>query len=154
MYYAARSGYDPDGTGPDPAMAYGTDFQIWNAYGLPASWENQTAFVGPAPTTGEDPNEFPVGGVTPNDGFMGFQWTTSIPAGGSRTFTTVTAYGSRSHHVCYADCNCDGNLTIADFGCFQSAFAAGSLYADCNDTGSLTIADFGCFQGAFAAGCN
>ncbi len=54
---------------------------------------------------------------------------------------------------CYADCNKSGNLTIADFGCFQAAFAAGNLYADCNQSGTLTIADFGCFQAEFAAGC-
>ncbi len=55
--------------------------------------------------------------------------------------------------TCYPDCNQSGTLTIADFGCFQAAFAAGNLYADCNSSGTLTIADFGCFQAAFAAGC-
>ncbi len=54
---------------------------------------------------------------------------------------------------CYPDCNQSNTLTIADFGCFQAAFAAGNLYADCNNSGTLTIADFGCFQAAFAAGC-
>ncbi len=54
---------------------------------------------------------------------------------------------------CYPDCNLSGNLTIADFGCFQAAFAGGNMYADCNQSGTLTIADFGCFQAAFAAGC-
>jgi hypothetical protein len=54
---------------------------------------------------------------------------------------------------CYADCNNSGNLTIADFGCFQAAFAAGNMYADCNASGTLTIADFGCFQAEFAEGC-
>jgi hypothetical protein len=54
---------------------------------------------------------------------------------------------------CYADCNASGTLTIADFGCFQAAFAAGNMYADCNASGTLTIADFGCFQAEFAAGC-
>ncbi len=54
---------------------------------------------------------------------------------------------------CYPDCNNSGTLTIADFGCFQAAFAAGDPYADCNNSSSLTIADFGCFQAAFAAGC-
>ncbi len=54
---------------------------------------------------------------------------------------------------CYPDCNASGNLTIADFGCFQAAFSTGNMYADCNGSGTLTIADFGCFQGAFAAGC-
>ncbi len=55
--------------------------------------------------------------------------------------------------VCYPDCNNSTTLTIADFGCFQAAFAAGNMYADCNNSGTLTIADFGCFQAAFAAGC-
>ncbi len=54
---------------------------------------------------------------------------------------------------CYPDCNQSGSLTIADFGCFQSAFADGDPYADCNGSSSLTIADFGCFQAKFAAGC-
>ncbi len=54
---------------------------------------------------------------------------------------------------CYPDCNGVGGLTIADFGCFQTAFVAGDPYADCTGTNGLTIADFGCFQTAFVAGC-
>ncbi len=53
----------------------------------------------------------------------------------------------------YADCTRDANLTIADFGCFQTKFVAADPYADCNGTGGLTIADFGCFQTRFVAGC-
>ncbi len=55
--------------------------------------------------------------------------------------------------VCYADCNADGSLTVADFGCFQTRFVAGDPYADCNGAGGLTVADFGCFQTRFVAGC-
>ncbi len=55
--------------------------------------------------------------------------------------------------ICYPDCNGVGGLTIADFGCFQTAFVAGDPYADCNGVGGLTIADFACFQTAFVAGC-
>ncbi len=54
---------------------------------------------------------------------------------------------------CYPDCNADGSLTIADFGCFQGKFANQDPYADCNQSGTLTIADFGCFQTKFALGC-
>ncbi len=54
---------------------------------------------------------------------------------------------------CYPDCNGVGGLTIADFGCFQTAFVAGDPYADCDGLNGLTIADFGCFQTAFVAGC-
>ncbi len=54
---------------------------------------------------------------------------------------------------CYPDCNGSNSLTIADFACFQAAFASGDPYADCNGSTTLTIADFACFQAAFAAGC-
>ncbi|MFM9995761.1 MAG: hypothetical protein ACKVU4_08175 [Phycisphaerales bacterium] len=55
--------------------------------------------------------------------------------------------------TCYADCNASGNLTVADFGCFQGKYVLGDLYADCNASGSLTVADFGCFQGKYVLGC-
>jgi hypothetical protein len=55
--------------------------------------------------------------------------------------------------LCYPDCNGDGTLTVADFGCFQTQFVAGNMYADCNGSGTLTVSDFGCFQTAFVAGC-
>ncbi len=61
---------------------------------------------------------------------------------------TLTVQG-----CCYADCNLDGTLTVADFGCFQTKFVAGDPYADCNTSGSLTVADFGCFQTKFVVGC-
>jgi hypothetical protein len=60
---------------------------------------------------------------------------------------------------CYA--NCDGSttppvLTVNDFICFQSRFAAGDSYANCDGSTTapvLTVNDFICFQGLFAAGC-
>jgi probable HAF family extracellular repeat protein len=54
---------------------------------------------------------------------------------------------------CYADCNADGTLNLADFGCFQTRFALGNAEADCNGDGSLNLSDFGCFQTTFALGC-
>jgi hypothetical protein len=61
--------------------------------------------------------------------------------------------------ACYA--NCDGStstpaLTVNDFICFQSRFAAGDPYANCDGSTSmptLTVNDFICFQSRFAAGC-
>jgi hypothetical protein len=55
--------------------------------------------------------------------------------------------------ACYPDCNADGALTVADFGCFQTRFVAGDPYADCNGDGQRTVADFGCFQTRFVSGC-
>ncbi len=54
---------------------------------------------------------------------------------------------------CYPDCNLDGSLTVADFGCFQTRFVQQHPYADCNGVGGLTVADFGCFQTKFVQGC-
>jgi hypothetical protein len=61
--------------------------------------------------------------------------------------------------ACYA--NCDGSttaplLTINDFVCFQTRFAAGDSYANCDGSTSppvLNVNDFVCFIGQFAAGC-
>ena len=55
--------------------------------------------------------------------------------------------------ICVADCNRDGSLNLADFGCFQTKFALGDPYADCNGDGARNLADFGCFQSRFALGC-
>ncbi len=54
---------------------------------------------------------------------------------------------------CYPDCNGNGGLSVADFGCFQNKFVIGDPYADCTGSGGLTIADFACFQTKFVAGC-
>ncbi len=99
----------------------------------------------------------------------GATWAPELPGVGAapvdelvwRNSTTLMAvthgrgvyFGVIEGAPCYPDCNNSGTLTVADFGCFQSAFAAGNMYADCNQSGSLTIADFACFQAAFAAGC-
>ncbi len=55
--------------------------------------------------------------------------------------------------ACPPDCNTDGSLTIADFGCFQTRFVAQDPYGDCTRDCQFTIADFGCFQTAFVQGC-
>jgi hypothetical protein len=60
-------------------------------------------------------------------------------------------WGSVLDDPCYADCDGSALLSIADFACFQSRFAAGDPYADCNASGSFTMADFACFQAGFAA---
>ncbi len=54
---------------------------------------------------------------------------------------------------CYPDCNNDGAVNVADFGCFQTRYVLHVPYADCTQDCQLTVADFGCFQTAFVAGC-
>jgi hypothetical protein len=68
---------------------------------------------------------------------------------GTTGLYTYQALGEK----CYPDCNIDGALNLADFGCFQTKFGLGDLYADCDGDNLLTLADFGCFQTEFALGC-
>ncbi|MCH8270013.1 MAG: hypothetical protein IH985_02220 [Planctomycetes bacterium] len=82
-YTAAKSGDDPDGPGPDPAYAWGTDFQMWDNFGKPQSWKNHTAFVGPGPACGEAPGRQPSGSLHPFDSFETIAFEVTVPASGS-----------------------------------------------------------------------
>ena len=73
--------------------------------------------------------------------------------GGTYYAPNPQAWVGRIPVSCYADCTHDLVLTVADFGCFQTRFAADHPYADCNHDGLLTAADFGCFQTRFVVGC-
>ncbi len=123
VYVAAKSGMQAGG----PAMAFGTDFQIWDNFGLPVEWQDFTAGVGYAPAVGEVPGAQPAGSVSPFDAFMALEWEVEIPAGGMTQVEIATTYGSRSpvDGDCYADCDGSGGLDFFDFLCFQNAFAMG-----------------------------
>lgn len=56
--------------------------------------------------------------------------------------------------LCRPDLTFDGQLTLADFGAFQTAYALGiTALADFSGDGALSLADFGAFQSAYVAGC-
>jgi hypothetical protein len=65
----------------------------------------------------------------------------------------LAVVGGVAASTCYPDCNADGVLTVADFGCFQTKFVLADPYGDCDGDGQLTVADFGCFQTKFVVGC-
>ena len=77
----------------------------------------------------------------------------STPAVAAGAVFTIGAAGLYALGPCYPDCTGDAALTVADFGCFQTRFAAGDPYADCTGDGALTVSDFGCFQTSFVSGC-
>jgi hypothetical protein len=92
----------------------------------------------------------------PGDWTAAWQWNeVEIAPGGIKTYTVVSTIGTPVVFptVCYADCNGDGQLTVQDFGCFQTKFVTGDPYADCNGDGVATVQDFGCFQTKFVQGC-
>lgn len=101
---------------------------------LPVEQEGGTARV----TLPTDPNVLPLGT------YMLFAMVDDIPS----VAKVVWVEG-----LCYADCNGDGGLSLADFGCFQTTFVLADPYADCNADGALNVADFGCFQTKFVLGC-
>ena len=90
-------------------------------------------------------------------------WTLEIAFGvsddGRRIAGTGFRHGVRQAWLatlpapCYADCNADGALTVADIACFQTFYLTGAFYADCTGDGALTVSDLGCFQNEFIAGC-
>jgi hypothetical protein len=82
-----------------------------------------------------------------------------VSAGGGFANGLVQYVGCKTGN-CYADCNRDGFLSLADFGCFQTKFADRDPYANCNldlnpgsQTNGLSAADFSCFMTKFALGC-
>jgi hypothetical protein len=108
--------------------------------GFPDVWAEHTITLGglPGPTPGRIAFWYamPAAGLVGRNGdYIGIDTLSYVPVG------------------CYPDCNGDGALTVADFGCFQTRFVAGDPYADCNGDGVRTVADFGCFQTRFVAGC-
>ncbi len=83
-------------------------------------------------------------------------WVTDIRMEPSRGRMVVSTMGRGAWRVPIfraVDLNEDGQLTIADFAAFQTAFVLQQLRADFNDDDQLTIADFGAFQTAFVQGC-
>ncbi|MFM9995136.1 MAG: hypothetical protein ACKVU4_04980, partial [Phycisphaerales bacterium] len=168
-WVTAMAVFDDDGPGPNkPALFVGGG--IHQVAGMPSSglvkWDGRTWNTLQGGVTG-----FPVqsevkslgvydeDGNGPNPGglYVGgyfFFTGTGIPAKG------LARWGCPLPPECFANCTRDFHpvtgahvLSVADFGCFQTAYVLQNPYADCNSDGALTVADFGCFQGKYVLGC-
>ena len=93
--------------------------------------------------------------LTPNANACGSDSMTFRVAssGGQSLLAQVTLRYVLPPVSCRPDFNNDGQLTVGDFGAFQTAFVLGEPRSDMNDDCQLTVADFGAFQTAFVAGC-
>ena len=121
-YCAGRSGFDPDGAGPDPAMAYGSDAQIWQNYGLPDSWKNYVAGVG-YNMDGILGEQRPPGSASPYDGFMDLQWEVGLTRADSTDIEVITTYGSDVPvSECAGDIDGDGDTDHSDLGALLAAW--------------------------------
>jgi hypothetical protein len=118
-----------------PTMGYGTDFQEWNAYGIPACWVNYVAYFGVGPGCSGDQT---------GDGHIGVEVPVSLAAGGSATVTFIHTYGSGQPATCnLADVNLDGTVDDADLLAVLFAFgnSAPSADVDVNFDGVVDDAD-------------
>jgi hypothetical protein len=157
VYCAARSGFDPDGEGPDPNMVYGTDFQIWDNYGLPASWQNYTAGIG-YNVDGILPEQEPAGGAAPYDGFMVLQWEVTLAAGEATEIDVVTTYGSETPITeCPGDLDGDGDVDLSDLAQLLGNYGMteGATYedGDLDGDGDVDLADLAALLGVYGTTC-
>ncbi len=91
-YYGGKRGVIP-GQGP-PSYGFGTDVQVWNAFGVPPSWRSHIAGVdyfmngvsGVAPP----------GSIAPEDGFIGMDFQLSLAGLASTSFTVFHTYGQNT----------------------------------------------------------
>lgn len=89
-YYGGKNGVDPGGAGLP--YGFGTDVQLWEAFGVPTSWENHVAGVG-YDTDGVS-GTAPDGVVDPPDGFIGQGVEGILSGGATEVYTIVHTYGS------------------------------------------------------------
>jgi hypothetical protein len=122
-YVAAKRNFRDSSWPPDcPTMGYGTDFQEWNAYGIPACWVNYVAYFGVGPGCS---------GLNFGDAHIGVEVPVSLAAGGSTTVTFIHTYGSGQPATCnLADVNLDGTVDDADLLAVLFAFGNSAPNAD------------------------
>ncbi len=102
-YFGGKHGLTPGG-GPPP-YDFGTDTEVWDAFGIPTSWQNHIAGVGYSPTNGLS-GAAPPGSTVPQDGFIGLDFSVvNLPAGGKTTILMVHTFGLNSPvDPCPEDC--------------------------------------------------
>jgi hypothetical protein len=72
--------------GVEPAYAYGTDTQVWDAFGVPTNWRNNVANVG-YDTDGQS------GPQTGSDAFTGLEYIVHIPEPTSFALISLLSMG-------------------------------------------------------------
>ncbi len=88
-YYGGKNGVTPPG---GPPFGYGTDVQVWDAFGTPTNWLNHIAGVGS--NTNGTSGAFPPGSAATADGFMGLNIPIELAQGDTTTVTLLYTYGS------------------------------------------------------------
>lgn len=153
-YYGGKHGVEPGG-GP-PAYNFGTDVQVWDAYGIPESWRNHIAGVG-YDTDGLS-GSTPAGATDPTDAFMGLDFDITLDPGESTTVSVFHTYGETP--TCDGDANGNGEVdpldsgfVLARFGCDVGTGDPDCDAADVNCDGEVDPLDSGYVLARFGT-CN
>ncbi|HEY3244948.1 MAG TPA: PEP-CTERM sorting domain-containing protein [Phycisphaerae bacterium] len=85
FYYGGKQNFTPP-NGP-PAYGFGTDVQVWDAFGIPGSWQNNIA------TIGYNTDGFSGAVTGTQDAFIGLDFLFNLAAGASVTFDVFHTYG-------------------------------------------------------------
>jgi len=125
-YFGGKHGVEPEGG--LPPYEFGTDTEIWDGYGVPASWMNHIAGVG-YDTNGNSGSQ-PPGSTDPWDGFMGMDFEITLEPAASTSLTVLHTYGQATPfgeppvEPCDGDVNgdnvvdpLDSGYALARFGC-------------------------------------
>ena len=108
-YYGAKRGVTPPG---GPPFGFGTDDEVWNAYGIPTNWRNHIAGVG-SNTNGES-GPSPAGCVSRCDGAVGLDIPVSLAGLASTTITIRHTFGATTPGIEGGGCpwDLDGDDTV------------------------------------------
>jgi hypothetical protein len=137
-YVGAKNTVDPDGAGGSPAYGFGTDVQIWDAFGLPNGWRNHVANVGYNVNGNSGTNPI-------DDAHVHLDLPVSLAGGASTSVIIRHTYGATAPVVpaspCPWDC-ADGN-GVVDTVDFLALLAGWGLGGPCDFDGSgVSTTDF------------
>ncbi len=144
---AKRTFIDPSWPPGCPTMGYGTDFQEWDAYGVPSCWCNYVAYFGPGPGCS---------GASFGDGHIGVEVPVSLAAGATTEVIFIHTYGKHQPALCnLADVNLDGVVDDADLLAVLFTFGdtAPNADVDTNFDGVIDDADLLHVLFNFGSGC-
>lgn len=149
FYYGGKQNHTPP-NGP-PIMGFGTDVQIWEARGVPQSWQNYIATVGY--------NVDGVNGVVTGtqDTFMGLDFTLNLLPGQMQPVAISQTYGqiTPARPPCPGDITGDGQVDLTDLAQLLANFGGGgpNLPGDLDGDSDVDIGDLALLLANFGNVC-
>jgi hypothetical protein len=152
-YFGGRD-QDTPPLGP-PMINFGTDSEIWDAFGMPTSWRNYIT------TAGYNTNG--VNGAIPasQDAYIALDFRFNLAAGRTTGFDVYFTYGASAPPAiaapCYGDTNGDGLVDLTDLanllGAFGTTSGATLDLGDIDGNGAVDLADLATLLGRFGSSC-